>query len=131
MVDVVERVAREVDLAALALREHHTVVADARMLGTEAAHRDRLHAASAAVVAQRDAWQTVQGVGHVGDTLHEHIVPVEHVHRGRTLQCVTMTGLRHGHLTQRVAKGCLCRTLKRWPQQRHSHDGLSILHPFP
>ena len=69
------------------------------MLGTEAAHRHRLHAARTTVVAQRDAWQTVQGIGHVDDTLHLHVVTVEHVHRGRTLQCVTVTGLRHGHLT--------------------------------
>ena len=89
---LVDTIARQVYLAALTLAEHHAVIAHARMTGTEASHRHRLHAARTAIVAQRNAWQTVERFAHVADTLSEQLVALQliggrrAVHRAQSLR---------------------------------------------
>ena len=72
------------------------------MLGAEAAYRHSLHATRTAVVAQRNAGQTVQGVGHVRHPHRQHVVAVQQVHGGRTAQRVLATVLRNGDALQLV-----------------------------
>ena len=133
MVDIVEGIAREVYLAALTVGEHHAVVTDPCVLGSETAHRDGLHAAGTTVVAQRDTGQAVEGIGHVGDTHAEHIAAVEDMHRGRTLQTVLLTGLCDGDLLQLVhavghSVGGLCLRRNATPPEKNTRKTENTLH---
>ncbi len=64
---LVERITRHVDFAALAFAEQHAVVAHARVSGSKATHGNGLHTSRPSIVAQVDAWHTMQGIGDVGN----------------------------------------------------------------
>ena len=67
------------------------------MLRTEAAHGDRLHAASPTVVAQGHARDTVQGIGHVSHSQCEHLLTVDDMQGGGTRHHMLPSALRHRH----------------------------------
>ena len=62
---LVERITGHINFAALTFTEQHTIVTHARVSRSESTHSYRLHSSSSTIVAQIDAWHSVQGVGHI------------------------------------------------------------------
>ena len=92
---IVYRVARHVYLAALNLAEHHAVIAYTGMLSSISTHRHGLHAARTAIVAQRDASQTVEGVGDIGNTKAQIVGTANDAHGSRVVYATLLAVDHH------------------------------------
>ena len=77
------------------------------MLRSETTYRHRLHASGPTIVAQGDARDAMQGIGHVCDTEGQHLFTVE-----------DMQGCRTRHLMLATAL-CDCYLLKLMNPVRH------------
>ena len=80
ILQVGQRVTRQVYLSALAVAEHDSVITHARMLRSEAPDAHRLHPSRAAIVLQVDAGQAVHGVCKVGNAQALKAFTVEQLH---------------------------------------------------
>ena len=100
LVHIVETIAREVYLATLAVTEHDAVVAHTRVLRAKTTHRDRLHAPCPTIVAQGDARDAMQRIGHIRHTQTEHLSTIDDMKGSRTRHHMLPATLRNGYLTK-------------------------------
>ena len=126
---MVERIARHIYLATLALAEQHPVVTHPRMLCAKAPYRDRLQPSGTTIVAQIDARHAVKGIGYIGDTQPQHLATV-HLLQGRRAFHRTAVPLAiHFHPPKPVgAQGIAVLCHSRWchynprdPSHEHGH----------
>ena len=85
VVHIVQGIAAQVNLSALTLRKHDTIVADACMLAAKTTNGNRLHTPCPTIVAQGDARHVMQSISNIGDSHNKHVLTINEMlwHRAR------------------------------------------------
>ena len=107
---IVQRITGKINLTTLAVAQHHPVITHTRMLRSQTSHRHRLHAASTAIVPQRDARQTMQRVRHIRHPQTHHLPVIHHIQGSRRSHHMMFPAIHHLHLVKAMSgRVRLCR----------------------